>query len=63
MTTKRLTLATVRTELRAIGVVITTTDSEYRVNYRNGREATAYYTNDLADALATGKAMIAQVGG
>ena len=32
--------------------------SEYRVNYRyGGTEATAYYTSDLADAVATGIAM------
>lgn len=27
---------------------------EYRVNFRNGAEATAYYTNDLEDAVKTG---------
>lgn len=30
---------------------------EYRVNYKNGREATAYYTNDLEDAYLTAYAM------
>jgi hypothetical protein len=30
---------------------------EYRVNFRGGREATAYYTNDLDDGLQTGLAM------
>ena len=26
---------------------------EFRVNYRGGKEATAYYTDDLKDALGT----------
>ena len=30
---------------------------EYRVNFRYGREATAYYTTDLDDAVATGNRM------
>lgn len=33
--------------------------SEYRVNFRGGAEVTAYYTNDLADALDTGRAIAA----
>jgi hypothetical protein len=53
----KLTLAFVRTELRQLKLVITHVDDEYRVNFRNGREATAYYTNDLQDALDTGQAM------
>jgi hypothetical protein len=28
-------------------------DGEYRVNFRDGKEATAYYTNDLQDAIYT----------
>lgn len=35
---------------------------EYRVNFYNGTEATAYYTDDLDDALTTGLAM-ARAGG
>jgi hypothetical protein len=31
--------------------------NEYKVNFVGGGEATAYYTDDLADALGTGKAM------
>lgn len=30
---------------------------EFRVNVKGGTEATAYYTNDRQDAIATGKAM------
>jgi hypothetical protein len=48
-----LTLADVRTRLREMGMVITHVDDEYRINFRNGKEATAYYTNALDDALGT----------
>jgi hypothetical protein len=30
---------------------------DYRVNFRDGREKTAYYTDDLADAVATARIM------
>ena len=32
---------------------------EYVVNMRGGKEATAYYTNDIGDAVATGVLMAA----
>jgi hypothetical protein len=36
-------------------VTVTKRDGgEYRVNFEGGKEATAYYTNDIEDALATG---------
>jgi len=37
-------------------------DGEWRINYRapHGTEATAYYTQDNDDALATAKAMAAR---
>jgi hypothetical protein len=35
---------------------------EYRVNFRDGAEATAYYTTDLEDAFATAVAMRERVG-
>jgi len=62
MKTTKLTLTTVKAELSRIGVVIKRDADwgEYRVNFRNGREGTAYYTGDLQDALDTGRAMIAQ---
>jgi hypothetical protein len=45
-------------KLRVVfGVKLTKTDGEYRVNFVGGKEATAYYTNDLADAFGTGVAM------
>jgi hypothetical protein len=53
----KLTLEHVRKELRQIGMVITHVDDEYRVNFKGGDEATAYYTNDLDDAHGTALAM------
>jgi hypothetical protein len=59
----KLTLAIVRKELRNVGVVISRTAyGEYRVNFRNGIEATAYYTDALDDARDTGHAMARLVG-
>lgn len=44
--------------LRQIGMRLTrNTDGEYRVAYGSDREATAYYTDDLGDAVATGRLM------
>ena len=49
----------VEQELREMGMTITrlANTDEYRVNYKHGREATAYYTDDLMDAALTGYAM------
>jgi hypothetical protein len=57
---EKLSLNIVRAQLSAIGLTIRHDDGEYRVNKKNGREATAYYTNDLEDALNTGRAMAAK---
>jgi hypothetical protein len=57
MTASRLTLKAATEELKACGMLIASQPGEYRVNYRGGREATAYFTDDLADALSTGKIM------
>lgn len=51
-----MTLGEARTAIRtqAPSIAFRKTEyGEYRVNFRGGREATAYYTNDLADAVAT----------
>lgn len=52
-----MTLAQAKAALRPLGIVLTKKDGEYRVNLYKGREATAYYTSDLDDAVATGKSM------
>jgi hypothetical protein len=56
-----LTLAEARAELRAIGVTLKKSDGEYRVNFEGGPEKTAYYTDDINDAVKTGKAMVAKL--
>ncbi len=44
--------------LSALGIALKKTEyGEYRVNYKGGREASAYYTTDLNDAVGTGKNM------
>ena len=62
---KRLTFADAKKTLRPLGLTLTkdtigsgpTGSGEFRVNFRDGKEGTAYYTNDLDDAVATGKVM------
>jgi hypothetical protein len=46
-------------ELRTLGITLESLPGEYRVNFRNGAERTAYSTEDLQDALAAGRAMAA----
>lgn len=47
-----------RKELAKYNMVIRKDASkEFRVNFRGGKEATAYYTADLQDAVETGKKM------
>lgn len=51
-----ITIASAKRQLAALGMTVNhnpDTD-EYRVNYFKGNESTAYYTNELADALGTG---------
>ncbi len=52
-----MVLARARMILRALGIVIRREDGEFRVNFRGGDEATAYYTDDLDDAVETGQDM------
>lgn len=54
--TKRLTLAAVRAELATKGIKISAKDGEFRVVPAGHGEADAYYTDDLFDALETGRA-------
>ena len=55
---EKLTIANVKKELDGLGISIEKNDDEFIVNFKGGKEATAYYTNDLEDALGTGKAMV-----
>jgi len=44
--------------IRALGLTISKCNGEYRVAFPGpGNEASAYYTNDLQDALNTARAM------
>lgn len=52
-----MTLKGAQREMRAIGIVLTHFDGEYRVNLRGGTEATACYETDLESAVDTGRAM------
>ena len=52
-----MNLADAKNELRPLGVVLTKKDGEYRVNRRGAGEGPAYYTDDLFDAVATGRRM------
>jgi len=55
----------IKKELGLLGIVITYNkdDNEYTVNYKGGKEKTAYYTDDLEDAYGTGKLMAAKKSG
>lgn len=46
-----------RSKIMDLGMTLARKDGEFRVNWRGGTESTAYYTNDLADALATAECM------
>ena len=48
--------ATLRDEVRSLGLTLRVTDGEYRVAFPYN-ERSAYYTTDPDDALATARAM------
>lgn len=54
----KLTDKEAQKQIRATGATVTRKDGEYRVNVPGGTEATAYYTDDKADAVGTAKAMM-----
>lgn len=58
----KMTVKNAMAILRALGMVLTRDmDSrEYRVNFKGGREATAYYAVDLDDAIGTAQHMATQ---
>ena len=43
--------------IRALGLAVTRVDGKWRINYRGGKEATAYYTTDDDDAVGMARAM------
>ena len=54
---KHYTLTETQKLLQSINMVLTKKDDEYKVNYKNGKEETAYYCDELDDALGTAQAM------
>lgn len=58
------TLRTAQATLRALGVILRRTgyEPELRANFRGGREASICYTDDLDDALGTGREIARQRG-
>jgi hypothetical protein len=52
-----MTLTEAKAALRPLGLSLRKRDGEYRVNFTGGAEATAYYTNDIFDAVETGRQM------
>jgi hypothetical protein len=53
-----MTIKEAKLEVSKIGMVLSKTEhGEFRVNFKGGSEATAYYTNDLDDAVGTARAM------
>ncbi|HTD44697.1 MAG TPA: hypothetical protein VK687_10970 [Bryobacteraceae bacterium] len=46
-----MTSKEVEQAIRALGLAVTRVDGKWRINYRGGKEATAYYTTDDDDAL------------
>ena len=54
-----MTLKTAKEICKQYGCTLRHDNGEYRVNFRNGSEATAYYTNDIEDAIATACTMTA----
>lgn len=55
----RVAVSKANSELFSVRITFTDYD-EYRVNLIAGREATAYYTSDLDDALGSAKLMDAE---
>ena len=56
----RSKLEIVATELRALGLTIQRLPGEYAVNFRDGRDDTARFADDLDQALEIGRAMAAE---
>ena len=54
---KQMTSKEVEQAIRALGLAVTRVDGKWRINYRGGKEATAYYTTDDDDALGMARAM------
>jgi hypothetical protein len=61
MTTTISRFELIAAELRALGVTIAARPGEYVVNFRDGKDGTARYTDDLDEALELGRTLTAAV--
>lgn len=52
-----LTIKSAREILKPLDITLRKRDGEFRVNFKDGSEGPAYYTDDLSDALHTGVTM------
>jgi hypothetical protein len=53
-----MTVKEAMAEVRKLGMVLSKTEyGEFRVNFKGGSEESAYYTDDLSDAVGTARAM------
>jgi hypothetical protein len=57
-----MTSKEVEQAIRALGLAVTRVDGKWRINYRGGKEATAYYTTDDDDAMGMATAMVVARG-
>jgi hypothetical protein len=56
---KPMTLQEAKSIARHLGLTLRRVRSgDYRVNFRDGNETTAFYTNDLEDAVSTAVEMV-----
>lgn len=53
----KVTFTWAKAEAAKAGCTFTRRNGEYRVNLRGADEATAYYTDDIEDAVVTAQAM------
>lgn len=51
---KSYTVLEAKKRLADFGMTLRKKDGEYRVNFLGGKEAEAYYTDDICDAVDTG---------
>jgi hypothetical protein len=59
---ENMTSKEVEQAIRALGLAVTKLDGKWRINYRGGKEATAYYTTDDDDAMGMATAMVVARG-
>lgn len=52
-----MTLKEAQKYVSSLGLTLRHSFGEYRVNFKGGKEATAYYTNDIKDAVSTAECM------